>query len=211
MPSPTEVANFQTLISGLAAAAIAQVSGLFDGTQDEQFLEDAYPQIVDPFLLGASTLTAEWYSLLAPESTFPVEPSGPPPQSALRGNVRWALKQVDVRGALSGSAERQIFTASRDTVLYNASRENVRFARYASANACPWCRVLATRGAEYRTSETAVKGHDGCHCIAVPVRGGDTYTPPDYVSQWTDEYNAAREQVGGSLDDIVNHLRRTTP
>jgi hypothetical protein len=211
MPSPTEVANFQRLTASLANAAIVQVVALLDGTQDTEFLQDAYPQVIDPFISGAGTLAAEWYSGLAPESRFPVEVAPAPPASALKNNIRWALTQADVRGALSGSAERHVFTATRDTVLYNTSRENVRFARYASANACPWCRVLATREPTYRTADNAVKGHDGCHCIAVPVRNGDSYTPPDYVNQWTDEYNSARDSVGGNLNAIANHLRKTSP
>jgi len=211
MPSPTEVANFQRLISSLAAAAIGQVVGLLDSTDDSTFLLDAYPQVVDPFIGGASALAAEWYAGLAPASAFPVEAAAAPPVSALRSNVGWALTQADVRGALTGSAERHVFTATRETVLQNASRENIRFARYASANACPWCRVLATRKPDYRTAENAVKGHDNCHCIAVPVRGGDTYIPPDYVSKWTDDYNAARDEVGGNLNDIVNVLRKASP
>jgi len=211
MPSPSEVANFQTLIAGLSNAAIGQVVALLDSTDDSSFLLDAYPQVIDPFISGAATLAAEWYAGLAPESTFPVEAAAAPPVSALKSNVGWALSQLDVRGALTGSAERHIFTATRDTVLYNASREKVRFARYASANACPWCRVLATREAAYYTADGAVKGHDSCHCIAVPVRDGDTYTPPGYVAQWMDEYNAARDSVGGNLNDIVNHLRKTSP
>jgi hypothetical protein len=210
MPSPTEVANFQQLISGLASAAISQIAGLLDSTQDPMFLQDAYPELIDPFIAGAGTLAAEWYSGLA-ESTFPVEVAKAPPITALKSNVRWALSQADVRQALSGSAERHVFTASRDTVLYNARRENVKFARYASANACPWCRVLATRDAAYHTADSAVRGHDGCHCIAVPVRDGDSYIPPDYVQGWLDEYNAARDQVGGGLDAIVNQMRKTSP
>ena len=211
MPSPTEVANFQAIIQGLASAAIAQVFGLLGNTDDRNFIEDAYPQIVDPFIFAASTVTAEWYSGLAPGLSFPVEVAPAMPQKVLAANVRWSFTQADVRQALSGSAERQVFTASRDTVLFNASRERVLFARYASANACPWCRVLATRGAEYSTAENAVKGHDGCHCIAVPVRQGDTYTPPDYVAKWTDDYNAARGEVGGNLNDIVNQMRKASP
>jgi hypothetical protein len=211
MPSPTEVANFQLLIAALSGAAMNQVAGLLNSSDDAQFLEDAYPEVLDPFIVGAATLSAEWYSGLAPESTFPVEVADGPPASALKSNVRWALSQTDVRAALSGSADRHVFAASRDTVFSNATREKVRFARYASANACPWCRVLATREAAYYTAESAVRGHDGCHCIAVPVRLGDDYTPPDYVSKWTDDYNAARQEVGGNLNNIVNYLRKTSP
>ena len=68
--------------------------------------------------------------------------------------------------------------------------------------------MLATREAAYHTAENAVKGHDNCHCIAVPVRAGDTYVAPDYVKDWTREYQDARGAVGGKLNDIVNHMRR---
>lgn len=210
MPSPSEVANFQTLIANLAAVAINRVSGLLTATQDSATLQDAYPATVDPFIAAAGQLSAEWYASLAPGSDYVVEPAPPPPLKALQTNVRWALTQADVASALSGSAERHVFTATRDTVLHNAKREHVRFARYASANACPWCRVLATREAAYHTAEAAVRGHDNCHCIAVPVRGGDSYTPPDYVQQWQQDYQDARDAVGGQLNDIVNHMRRNS-
>ncbi len=212
MPQASEVGNFQNLIANLAGLAVAKVGQLLAATQDDpKTLQDAYPPTVDPYIAAGATLSAEWYSSLAPDKPFVVEPAPPPPVDALKTNVRWALTQPDTVLALAGSAERHIFTATRDTVTQNAVREKVRFARYASANACPWCRVLATRGAAYHTAEGAVKGHDNCHCIAVPIRGGDTYSPPDYVKQWEQDYNAARSEVGGNLDDIVNYLRRTSP
>lgn len=207
MPSPSEVANFQTLLANLAAVAISRVSGLVSASQDSSVLQDTYPATLDPFIAAAGQLSAEWYHGLAPDSAFAVEVAPAPPRSALQTNVRWALTQSDVLGALSGSAERHVFTASRETVSNNASREGVKYARYASANACPWCRVLATRDAAYHSAESAVKGHDNCHCIAVPVRAGDTWTPPEYVQQWQQDYQDARKQVGGNLNDIVNHLR----
>lgn len=211
MPSSSEVANFQKLVTNLAAVAIGRVTSLVGSVQDSSALQDAYPQIVDPFISAGSQIAAEWYHSLAPDLDYAVEPAPPPPVAALQSNVRWALTQADVVGALSGSVERHVFTATRETVLHNASRERVKFARYASANACPWCRVLATREPVYYTADNAVKGHDNCHCVAVPVRGGDTYEPPDYVQTWMDDYRQARKQVGGNLNDIVNHMRRSAP
>lgn len=208
MPSPREVANFQSIVANLAAVAVARVGALVAGTQDSSVLQDAYPQLIDPFIGASGQLAAEWYQSLDPESTFAVEVDEHPALPVLQTNVRWALTQPDLASALSGSAERQVFTSTRNTLVRNASREHVRYARYASATACSWCRVLATRDPVYHSAENAVKGHDNCHCIAVPVRGGDTYTPPDYVHQWLDEYNAARDEVGGNLNDIVNHMRR---
>jgi hypothetical protein len=211
MPSPAEVSNFQRIVTNLAAIAVSRVSGLLASTQDAAVLQDAYPQTVDPFIAAAGQLSAEWYQSLDTESEYVVETGPQLPISVLEKNVRWAVTQADVFGALTGSAERQVFTATRNTVLYNAERERVRFARYASANACPWCRVLATREAVYYTQESAVAGHDNCHCIAVPVRGSDIYTPPEYVQQWLKDYQDARDEVGGNLNDIVNKLRRTAP
>lgn len=207
MPSPSEVANFQKLLANLAALAVRRVSGLV--SQDPAALPEIYPATIDPFIAAAGQLSAEWYRSLDPASEYVAETAPPPPVEALQKNAWWASTQPDVGGALGGSAERQVFKTSRDTVAHNAQREGVKYARYASANACPWCRVLATRGPVYHTADNAVRGHDNCHCVAVPLRGGDTYSPPDYVKQWVQDYEDARAQVGGDLDDIVNYLRRT--
>lgn len=207
MPSPSEVAEFQTLVATLAASAVSSATALVDsGTA----LQETYPLLIDPYIAASAQLTAEWYHSLNPDAAYAVEPAPAPPHSVLRSNVRWAATQLDPVSAIAGSAERQVFLASRDTVEYNAERERVRYARYASANACPWCRVLATREAVYHSADNAVKGHDNCHCIAVPERGNNAYVPPDYVNQWLDDYNAARAEVGGDLNNIVNHMRRNT-
>ena len=208
MPSPTEVAALQGLILRLSVVAGRSVTQLF-GNADSEQMKQVYPDVVDPFLSAAGTLTAEWYDSLDPESTFDTRPSVLPAREILSGSVGWAFSQLNPLAAMIGTTERHIFTTSRKTVVENAERVRVRFARYASANACAWCRVLATREAVYKSAENAVKGHDNCHCMAVPVRGGDTYTPPAYVAQWLEEYNTARGEVGGNLNDIVNKMRST--
>ena len=210
MPSPAEVGNFQGLLLKLGVIATGAVSTMYRNAADAQQVKDAYPGTVDPFIAGSSTLSAQWYDQLNPGAVFATEVAPPPKPGVLESSVGWGLGQVDVLGALIRSTERHIFKASRDTIVLNAEREGVKYARYASANACPWCRVLATREAAYHTADNAVKGHDNCHCIAVPVRGDDAYTPPDYVQGWLQEYNDARGEVGGNLNDIVNYLRKQT-
>jgi len=213
MPSSTEVAAFQALIIRLAGLAVADSVGLLRDADPRDVADalEVYPQLLDPYLAASAQLTAEWYHNLAPDRGFAVEPTGLPNRGVLVANANWALTQPDPVLAIGGAAERQVFKTSRDTVMLNAERENVRFARYASATACGWCRVLATRGAVYRSAENAVKGHDNCHCIAVPERAGNPYVPPDYVAGWLDEYNTARAEVGSNLNDLANKLRRTTP
>jgi hypothetical protein len=127
---------------------------------------------------------------------------------------------------LSGSAQRMVFDASRATVHTNSDTKT-KFARYASANACAFCQVMATRGPVYNSdrSATRVVGryghargtqplggryHDHCRCIAVPVPGGETYTPPDYVGDWETAYLAARDDGHTSLKAILSHMRAHT-
>jgi hypothetical protein len=215
VPSPTEVANFQRLLITLSAQSAIAVTNLWNQYQNAspetrwQELQEAFPLVVDPFLSASAVLSTEWYRSLDPGSTFSVEPALAPPAAALSANATWALTQLNPLQNMVGSVDRQVFSTSRQTLVGNAEREGVRFARYASANACAWCRVLATREAVYKTAENAIKGHDNCHCMAVPVRGGDTYTPPAYVADWLEEYNTARGEVGGNLNDIVNKMRST--
>jgi hypothetical protein len=233
VPSPAEVGNFQQLLTGLSSAAVVAVTVLWNKLQNAdpqtrwQVLHDTYPETVDPFMAAAAVLSAEWYASINKASDFAVETAAPISQDVLHANVGWALSQADPIANLAGSVERQIFNSSRDTVLSNAQRQGVRYARYASANACSFCQVLATRvdSGLYKTEYSSVrvvgragrprgtrklgeKFHDNCHCLPVPVFDGEPYTPPDYVQQWDTQYGEARDAVGGKTNDIINHMRR---
>lgn len=208
MPSPSEVAQFQRLIAQLSGAALTAVKALWNSTQDWNELQETYPDLIDPYLSGAAEITAEWYQSLAPDADFTVELPDLTPRDVLQASTRWALTEADPIEAITSSTEGRVFNTSRDTVQLNAEREHVKYARHASANACGWCRVMATRGAVYHSEEAAVKGHDRCHCVAVPDREGNPFEPAPYVDGFWDEYNEARDEVGGNIDDIVNYLRR---
>jgi hypothetical protein len=233
VPSPAEISNFQQILTGLSGKAVIAVTILWNKLQNVdpetrwKALQDAYPATVDPFLAAAAVLSAEWYSSINTASDFAVEVAPPISQDVLHANVGWALTMTEPLANLAGSVERQIFNSSRDTVLSNAQRQGVRYARYASANACSFCQVLATRidSGLYKTEYSSVrvvgragrprgkrklgeKFHDNCHCLPGPVFDGQPYTPPDYVQQWDTEYSNARNDVGGNTKDIINHMRR---
>ncbi|QIS21265.1 hypothetical protein [Nocardia terpenica] len=106
--------------------------------------------------------------------------------------------------AMLGVGQRQMANHSRNTVRQNALREpGARWVRYASANACAFCRMLATLGTwegegYYRSERTALvrrrdgeRYHDYCRCIAVPVRPGRTYDEPPWMDAWRQEYKTA--------------------
>lgn len=134
-------------------------------------------------------------------------------------------QQAQVISRLAGVSQRYVASAARNTLTHNASQEGVRWARHAQADACTFCRMLATRGPDYLTRESAsvvgasgrIRGsrkageayHDDCSCEPVPVRAGDAYEPPDYVSDWIEQYYLAVDQVGNAWNTnaILAHMR----
>ena len=56
------------------------------------------------------------------------------------------------------------------------------------------------------------KYHDHCHCIAVPVRPGQSYNPPSYVEEWEAEYTRARQAADGvDAKSILSAWRKLQP
>ncbi|WP_280473292.1 hypothetical protein [Nocardia asiatica] len=126
---------------------------------------------------------------------------------------------------LSGATQRYVTTAARDTITENAEREGVRWARHAQPDACAFCRLLATRGPDYLTKESAkrvvgrnglTRGkrkigelyHDDCGCEPVPVRAGDSYEPPAYVARWNTQYSDAYDEGDGDFKSILRAMRQ---
>lgn len=111
---------------------------------------EAFPEIVTPYVSAAADLGAVWYdSQPSTNARFTATPAELPPVERLQGSASWALAVGNGEQAialLTGSAERALFDGLRDTVVDNATREpGARWARHASANACGFCRMLATR------------------------------------------------------------------
>lgn len=245
MPALSSVRQIQGNLVDLTALTVRDLLAMLRGAEgrDAQFIRDllveAYPDIVGQYANAAGLLTADWYESLPGDPTFRAA-AAPVLPERLEGTARWAAGAIFTGGKVeeivAGSAKRHVFNASRETVIENTSREGATWARYASANACPFCRMLATRGDVYASEAAATrvggrgkalstnvdpatgrrrrggqaKGvrtrgnqsigssyHDNCRCMAVPVRGGDTYSPPDFVEKWEAEYSEARKAADG--------------
>ena len=175
-----------------------------------RYVADGYPDAIAPHVSASGVLSAQWFreiTGLAP--TPPALPS----REQLSRSARWALSRRDPAGAIEGVSTRSVFTSSRRTIADSSTRHRVGWVRYASATACGFCRMLATRaltfdeaGAPglYRSRRAAlasphrpdVRGHDHCRCIAVPFRD---YTPPGYVYDWLEDYQAVSRDADGHL------------
>ncbi|MBF6189433.1 VG15 protein [Nocardia farcinica] len=222
------------------------------------YMVEAFPALVEPFAAAAAEAAAAWYDDTPSTTLYVPEPGPLPVALALQESATWALGADGIEGLsrLQGTTQRAVFDAARDTVLHNIESEpGARWARHASANACAFCAMMATRGAVYTSKAAAesvvgrgkemslqerriraaggsridgrmaaggvkargeqklkTKYHDHCHCIAVEVRPGQSYEPPDYVREWEKAYVAASREApksGDALDPtaILSHMR----
>lgn len=203
-------AEFTAQAADLATVAPAEAAGL---------LRDLAAEMADEYGRAASLVMAEWYEAVRPVPGFDatlVEPDA----EALQRNLSWSVRDLfvdepDIEAAVSKSAEvtdLAVTDAARGTVIQNARRDplDVRYARHASANACAFCAMLATRQATYRAEDSAgFRAHRKCHCIAVPVWPGETVEEPPYVDGWRETYYAARKTAGGDVKAILAEMRRS--
>lgn len=148
-------------------------------------LTAAFPELIAPYLQSSAALTATWYDELAPGLDFKAVESADIPADRMTRSVEWALfapsKTATSLDRLAGSAQRMVMDASRQTVLTNLDRElgtarspaekQTRYARHASANACKFCMMLASRGAVYRSRGVTYDEDAGVHRTVVAGRG----------------------------------------
>lgn len=207
------VPEFQSLLARLVLELGADILRLLTNTDrlDQRelltYISAAYPELVSPYLQASGELTAQWYAEqpVAAPTLFVPQLADLPPVGQLAAQARWSVLQAKPVETLQGKAGQMVFDESRRTVIDNTTRERVRWARHASANACGFCRMLATRGAVYRSESLAKKSHPNCHCLAVPNRDG-RYEPPPYVEKWRQEYKDARAAGLVSPGSIANAL-----
>lgn len=79
------------------------------------------------------------------------------------------------RKKLEGVLNRLVLQPGRDTVFETTRRDGTGYARIPEPGACPFCLMLASRGAVY-TKDTVLqakslhKYHDHCRCLGIEVR-----------------------------------------
>ena len=120
---------------------------------------DAYPELAGLWSDISSELAASWYEESLPGSPYVARAAAAPKVEQLVSSVTWALNVGDATTGLdllSGSLQRAVYDASRRTIEWNTELEGgSKWARHASANACSFCRMLATRGAVYASAGSA--------------------------------------------------------
>lgn len=182
-------------------------------------------QLVDEFRMAVTTLaddatvwTLNFYDELAPERPFISTPFVDSSLEArVSANARFAITQDNTASFLEGSGTRAVNDQARSTLIKNVENEGGKWYRIPSADACGFCRLLATRGPVYKTAHTAAASHDKCKCRVAVQRPGMSYEKPSYMSSWNDDYKRHRSAViaeGGTVsgkegrNNIVNAWNR---
>lgn len=92
----------------------------------------------------------------------------------------------------SGAVSRHILNGGRETIVGSVQQDDHArgWARITDADPCAFCLVLASRGAVYKTEETAdFQAHDHCGCAAEPFYEG---SKPPRADEFLKIYDAAQ-------------------
>ena len=131
---------------------------------------------------------------------LPTVVADPPDPEAIAESLRFLLtaRGADVlREAVWDMIDRNVLSGHRDTVMLSSFAAGNGYARKPEPGACPFCLMLASRGAVDRSAASAErvgppgvvmrgnaragdKFHDNCRCYAVEVSEGDGL-PPEAV------------------------------
>lgn len=221
-------------VSGLTALAVRDLMDIWpelsleDLARLEAQLIDLLPLIGDEYANAVAVTGADWYEDLRAEyvgGAYSARLGKMPEEGQYRALAGFALQPLyespdSAQKALSraaGGLTRLIRQSGRETIIENVLEDPraTRWARAASAGACAFCAMLATRGAAYTSEESAsFSAHDWCNCEAVPVFEGTDVERPSFYSDYEDAYDKAAAAVRrekGSVTDyraVLSEMRK---
>lgn len=141
------------------------------------------PDITTAYGEIAAHVAADFYdetrSQAAIGSTFRAEPASPAARAAVEASIRYAVGPIwsgtpnptMALKNLSATVRRHVRNPARTTILANTHTDPARprWARIIHADSCPFCKMLASRGAVYAERTVHFHAHDACTCDAAPI------------------------------------------
>lgn len=122
------------------------------------YLTEAMDALVNTYGGTAAELSAQWWDEIVADDMFFAQPAELPTYNQLTKEVAWgtaASTREDVLSRLALLMQKHIFGAHRDTVSINSLNRNIGWQRYAQADSCAFCRLLASRGAVYTSQASS--------------------------------------------------------
>lgn len=133
---------------------------MMDPWSAREYLTEALRNLIGTYGGSAADLGAAWWDEISLDDMYFAETAQLPPQEQLVKQVRWGTAPLfgevgNPLVRLAGVAQKHIFGMHRDTIMLNSMTTGVRYARFARADACAFCRVLSSRGAVYGSESRA--------------------------------------------------------
>lgn len=196
MPTALESRAALTLVTGGAVDAVHRLLGSLTGPPEtvRSDLLDAVPDVIGYFADGSSALAADFYDderdRAAVRGRFTAEPIVLDRWEKVGRALAWATQPLidgdgDVPARLAEVVQIETARPYRDTITTNRHRdpEAVGWRRVA-VGGCSFCRMLADRGAVYRSETARFAAHTHCHCTAQPVFKGSDPGEEAHVVQY---------------------------
>lgn len=125
--------------------------------------------LVEKYGSAGAALAADWFdearAAAGASGSFRAAPAFPPTLERVESLARWGIAPLfganpdgmTALGRITGGVVREVLNMPRATTEGSVSLDPSRptFARHASANACAFCRMVASRGAAYTSRESA--------------------------------------------------------
>lgn len=186
-------------------------------------LETFMADLVAAYGSVAAALGADFYDELREQAAVPrrfrADLADPVPTRQIEAAARWATGPLfggggpnAARDHAAGAVQRLVQQPGRETIALNVARDPARpgWARVPRGKGCPWCRLLAGRGAVYSSARAAGDMrayHDHCKCTATPVWRGQSL--PYDADALEREYLAARKAAkSGSVKKVLAQMRQ---
>lgn len=209
---------------------------------------EAVAALIDQYGDASARLAADFYdaqrAAAAVPGDFTVPLADPAPDDQISNSLRWATKDlwphdpqdpritfaqtqtIEVRldaaeTKAEQAAQRLVADQGRATIrqAVQRDREAAGYARAASLGACAFCKLMASRGAVYKTAQTAgreandrftgdasvVKFHNDCHCTIIPVYRGQQFELSPHAAEWDRIY---REFAAGHPGEQLRLFRQ---
>jgi hypothetical protein len=192
----------------------------------------AVPLIVADYADGAATLGLDWFEELRdaarPSKPYRAAPFPGVDPEQLATSVAWATSGLhdlerEFSRLVDADAEKMLAQATdeamtlllpdvqkavadgfRSTVTTNSERDPAAagWRRFARADGCKFCQMLAARGAVYRESTVHFAAHTDCHCVVGPSY--DPNAPHADVMQYVASSRTRSPEQQAALREYLN-------
>lgn len=218
MATQAELEQVRRALNRLSSAAASDMQSVWDSlstgdrVRASRALREGWLWVLERYGNMAATLAADFFEVEARNLQLtPRVQLAKPEEGRAMGKLGWALSTDDQHGNLWVALDEMVKQPYRQTVQASAHASGGAWARVPSgSHTCAWCRMLASRGAVYRSKDSANGGryHGKCDCVPTLVRGPQDYPKGYDPDALYDQYEAGRAEAdSGDPKKILAAMR----